>query len=341
MRAERVGNLVVLRAQRLPTRLWLELAALADDVGCTLWLVSHIPALSESRKAVLARFGEVRLLSWREGAAVLAEVDRTSSGVGLGAEVPPFPAVPDVDFPTFRAVARRMLSHAAFTRFDEVYRAAVVAARQEAQRWPRGKAADSGGAALLQRMSIGAADANEVVTRVRATQAEFFAQGRFVSLTLNIKAVESHRFPVAPRLPPHVVTRLRMLASPTTAALMTLVRASGLTDRDMLQLQCGEVHEALGEGLLAETVAGRLRIPAHAAAPMRALLEQRRASADTAGTGTEGFASSQLFGTISAARVAKLRASTAGWIGVDYGPGRLGFVRVVDIDPLFTDVELS
>ena len=100
LRAEQVQDLVVLRADRLPARCWTSLAALAAAAGTRLWLVVHRAAASPGQLAALAPPAgrpPAGPRPWRAALAILP---------GPGTSGPAFPAVPDVEFPLFRAAAR-------------------------------------------------------------------------------------------------------------------------------------------------------------------------------------------------------------------------------------------
>jgi len=108
LRAEQVQHLVVLRADRLPARCWTSLAALAAAAGTRLWLVVHQAAAAPGQLAALAPPAgrpQAGPRPWRAALAILP---------GPGNTGPAFPAVPDVEFPLFRAAARRLLDPAAF-----------------------------------------------------------------------------------------------------------------------------------------------------------------------------------------------------------------------------------
>ena len=91
--------------------------------------------------------------------------------------------MPDVEFPLFRAAARRLLDPAAFAYVDAIYldtraraRAHAALLRQKGTQASAGERA----AAILQQLTIDAASAGEVLTRMRAVQAGLFAEGLFL-----------------------------------------------------------------------------------------------------------------------------------------------------------------
>ena len=94
--------------------------------------------------------------------------------------------MPDVEFPLFRAAARRLLDPAAFAYVDAVYLDTRARARAcAALLRHKGTAASAGerAAAVLQQLTIDAASAGEVLTRMRAAQAGLFAEGLFLDLS--------------------------------------------------------------------------------------------------------------------------------------------------------------
>ena len=167
----------MLRADRLPARCWTSLAALAAAAGTRLWLVVHQTAAAPGQLAALALVTgrpPAGPRPWRAALAILP---------GPGNTGPAFPAVPDVEFPLFRAAARRLLDPAAFAYVDAIYldtraraRAHAALLRHEGTETSSGERA----AAVIQQLTIDAASAGEVLTRMRAAQAGLFAEGLFL-----------------------------------------------------------------------------------------------------------------------------------------------------------------
>ena len=124
--------------------------------------------------------------------------------------------------------------------------------------------------AVLQQLTIDAASAGEVLTRLRAAQAGLFADG----LLLDLRPVrhppwELRTGCLRPRLDHATVARLRGLADPVAAAAVTLSRATAMTPAQLCALRRRDVT---GDGAGLRVRAGRLtyRIPARAAGPVRA-----------------------------------------------------------------------
>ena len=112
--AEQVRHLIVLRADRLPAGCWSELAAAA---GVRVWLLTA--KMTPGQRAALeacATAGPAAHRPWHAALAELPAAGGSRTG-GYG-----FPAVPDAEFPLFRATAARLLDPAAFAQVDTVYR---------------------------------------------------------------------------------------------------------------------------------------------------------------------------------------------------------------------------
>jgi len=119
---------------------------------------------------------------------------------------------------------------------------------------------------VLQRHTIDATTAAEVLTRARAVQAGFFTAGLFLQLP-------RHR--TEPRLDPAVVERLRGLASPAAAAAVTLWRATGIGVDELRGLRLGDLHDTGPDQHLA-VGATLYRVPARGAGLLRAAVIERR-----------------------------------------------------------------
>jgi len=257
--AEQVRHLIVLRADRLPAGCWSELAAAA---GVRVWLLTA--TMTAGQRAALeacATAGPAAHRPWHAALAELPAAGGSRTG-GCG-----FPAVPDAEFPLFRATAARLLDPAAFAQVDTVYRDTYARARGHA-------------GALLQQLTIDAASAGEVLTRLRAAQAGLFADGLLLDLRPGRHPPwELRAGCLRPRLDHATVARLRGLADPVVAAAVTLSRATAMTPAQLCALRRRDVIQA-GAGLRVR--AGRLtyRIPARAAGPVRAAVLHRPPAPD-------------------------------------------------------------
>jgi len=168
-----------------------------------------------------------------------------------------------------RATAARLLDPAAFAQVDTVYRDTYARARGHNAALRHASGGDCAGA-VLQQLTIDAASADEVLTRLRAAQAGLFADGLLLDLRLRRHPPwELRAGCLRPRLDHATVARLRGLADPVVAAAVTLSRATAMTPAQLCALRRRDVTQA-GAGLRVR--AGRLtyRIPARAAGPVRA-----------------------------------------------------------------------
>ena len=259
--AEQVRHLIVLRADRLPAGCWSELAAAAD---VRVWLLTA--KMTPGQRAALeacATAGPAANRPWHTALAELPAADGSRTG-GCG-----FPAVPDAEFPLFRATAARLLDPAAFAQVDTVYRDTYARARGYNAALRHASGGDCA-RSVLQQLTIDAASAGEVLTRLRAAQAGLFAGG----LLLDLRPVrhppwELRAGCLRPRLDHATVARLRGLAAPVVAAAVTLSRATAMMPYQLCALRR---HDVTGDGAGLRVRAGRLtyRIPARAAGPVRA-----------------------------------------------------------------------
>jgi hypothetical protein len=259
--AEQVRHLIVLRADRLPAGCWSELAAAS---GVRVWLLTA--KMRPGQRAALeacATAGPAAHRPWHTALAELPAADGSRTG-GYG-----FPPVLDAEFPLFRATAARLLNPAAFAQVDTVYRDTYARARGHNTALRHASGGDCAGA-VLQQLTIDAASADEVLTRLRAAQAGLFADGLLLDLRPGRHPPwELRAGCLRPRLDHATVARLRGLADPVVAAAVTLSRATAMTPSQLCALRRRDVIQA-GTGLRVR--AGRLtyRIPARAAGPVRA-----------------------------------------------------------------------
>ena len=264
LRAEAVQDLVVLHADRLPPGRWSDLATLAAASGTRVWLATRAAGMTAGQRAALTAraVGPPAHRPWRAALADLPAAGSRTGGCG-------FPAVPDTAFPLFRAAAARLLDPAAFTRADAVYRDTCARARGHAAVLRQASGGDCA-AAVLQQLTIDAASADEVLTRLRAAQAGLFIGGLLLDLRpARHPPWELREGCLRPRLDHATVARLRGLADPVVAAAVTPSRATAMTPAQLCALRRRDVT---GDGAGLRVRAGRLtyRIPARAAGPVRA-----------------------------------------------------------------------
>ena len=222
--------------------------------------------------------------------------------------------MPDVEFPLFRAAARRLLDPAAFAYVDAIYldtraraRACAALLRHE------GTAASVGerAAAVLQQLTIDAASTGEVLTRMRAAQAGLFAEGLF--LDPSVHAARGWRNN-QPRLDDATVTRLRGLADPAAAAAITLTRATGMRPDQLGALRCCDVSDSEA-GLSVRTRGVTYRLPARAAGPVRAAVLDRAGIGDVTAN-REPLFTGAAGAPMTGRQLHKLCSQGAAWAGV-------------------------
>lgn len=145
-------------------------------------------------------------------------------------------------------------------------------------------------------------------------------------MCLQVDAPSWERTPLIPRLPPQMADVLRGLASPAAAAAAVLARATGLPDDTLARLRTGDVTEAGPAGVHIRTPHGRFLVPADAAAPIRALLDDHNDD-------NEQYADSvsrPLLGATRAAGIGRLRTAATDLVGAGDGPGPVGRVKIID-----------
>ncbi|MDQ2708764.1 MAG: hypothetical protein M3Z25_14490 [Actinomycetota bacterium] len=325
---ERVQHLVMLRAHLLPAPLWHSLAELTAATATTLWLVVHQPGLHAEHRAALEPHGYPGAFSVRPWWATLNGLPEPAP-VRSG-----FPTVPDVEFPLFRATARRVLDPDDFARVDQTYRATFLAAREEAQRWNRsgGKPITVGpgeAAALLQRHTISAASQDEFRTRVRALQAGLFTAGLLLQLHLWSRK-HPYALGLGLRLENSTVTRLRGLCSPPVAAALTLHRTLGLEVRTLHSLRLRDVLDA-GADVMVTAAHHHYRVPGRAAGAVRATVMQRHAQLATSDSEATWLFTGQSGGPTTKACLQRRIDRAAAYSGVIQATPKLRDLRIVDL----------
>ncbi|MGQ0575843.1 MAG: hypothetical protein ACT4RN_16810 [Pseudonocardia sp.] len=316
LRAERVRHLVILRAHRLPAASWCRLTELAASLDLAVWLVVHRFGLDPAHQDALHGRSQVR--AWRAVLPVLA----AGSLAAVGSS--PFPTVPDAEFPTFRAVTRRLLPPADFARVDDVYRAAHAKARNEARLWRRMAGSPRSAAALIQRMTVDAASSAEVYTRIRGIQAAFFLHGLLLQLRLRNGIPSSWQTTsTTPRFTPATIARLRLLHSPTAAAALTLARATGLDAKGLAGLRSDALVATADHGYLVRDGNTGLHVPAAVSGAIRAHLTATGAPDD------DQPAPALFPGTTG--QLQKLLDTAGARAGTNTGPGPVHVVEILDV----------
>jgi integrase len=312
LRAEPIGDLLVLRAHLLTPRALGRLVVLGQHCGVRLWLIVHRPALRAAQRRTLDQTG------WQTMG--IADLHRRWPTAVHQPDPPPptgdddgFPAVPGADFLVFRAACRRLLDPDSFAQVDRCYRdtmhqllawladrtsllqtmhRAGLAARRDPI-WPDGGepssirvdrdrarqslalAWDSFTTLVAGRLvALTTTDhaPAQTLVRLRAAQAAFLRYGLLLNLDPTMLAMAGHR-DGRPTLTPQVATRLRGCCTPRYTAAAALALATGADAADLAGLHLGDLT---GDAAVVRLDGQALPIPTHARSLVRALLIQRR-----------------------------------------------------------------
>ena len=259
-RAERVRDLVVWDARRLPSRLWNQLAAMAGECEARLWMVERPTPEGKRRAKSEARCRPAELLSE-------LPVPSISEGAVLDEDL----VLPQESFLTFRWACMQRMAPERFSQIDAVYREAHGATRTwlEGRRW-QDRPGREEVARQLRAITSACRSPSETVVRLRAAQAAYFRDGVLVQ----VDDVGPRREPDVPAagLGVAMAVRLRRLVTPAWAGALALGSAGGLSTRTLSRLKVGDLS-CDGEVL---TVAGEsIDVPVCAAGLVRAQLLER------------------------------------------------------------------
>lgn len=231
MLAHPIRDVVLASAEHArPTHL-VSIAEIVAAAGARLWLHTDGPASKSLELPLAAWAGEPRPVE--RLATHLASRRLAPAPAARAAD--PFPAVPRVDFPTFRAACRDLLSPPDFARVDARYIAAFArAAERLADPTP-----DAVGTYL--RTELGAcASADEVLVVLRATQAALFRAGWLLQVALSSFLAIVEREPRVGTRTPAEWARLRPYTDPLLGAI-TALRAGGVEITDLPVVRVGDV----------------------------------------------------------------------------------------------------
>lgn len=191
--AATTADVVIDRAHRLPIHHLLRLAALARDVGASLWLLWPAPAPEQLARAldqdapdtvrarVIDRFQAHRALTERQH-----RYRAQRPAPDWGREPRPWPAVPRTDFPRFLATCRRTLTERRYAKVLTEYRTTHAAARarfpdpvevEDSDQHHRARTI----AYLRDEVLPGVADPEQALVRVRAAQAALLPAGLLIT----------------------------------------------------------------------------------------------------------------------------------------------------------------
>lgn len=269
---EDVDHLFVNRAHLLDRREWESLFALAAAAGVQLWLIAQAHPLRRGlREAALdwplqefefeefvARWEERGDPSSDQGSEQ-ALVDETDAG---------FPAVPEADFPTFRAACSELLAPSDFAVVDRAY----IRAFNAATAWRDGEAETM--LRSLARHLDESRSGDEAIVGLRAAQAALLRRGWF--LRVDPAKVELVKAEAQTRNIDHAaLAKLRRYVHPARAGAAVLAMVSGWSPSQLAALKIGDL------GLDGRARVVRLKgeswtLPSGATPPVRALMAQRR-----------------------------------------------------------------
>ena len=236
--AEEIGDLVVVRADRLAPAAWTLLLDLARGVPyLTLSLVIHRPTLPTPLRAML---GDEPHDELRYHELDTPRVEPTP--VSQHGE-PPFPAVPDTDFPLFLSACEALLDSADADRVLAAHAAEHARTRAwlHEQRLP-GVTVIAGRLGAL--VSI-CSDPHEVLARLRGAQSALFLAGwlaTFDAGTLVAAHATAHGSP----LDDAAIGLLRAYASTQRAALGAIALASRGSAETIARLTVADVDRRTG-----------------------------------------------------------------------------------------------
>lgn len=122
-----ITDLIIDRAHQLSTDMLSALTGVATDAAVTPWMIWSSPddeAAALAAKSLTMAGYHVERMPVATMRQVLPDPSRALALPPASAFAGPWPILPTADFTTFRAACRRNFARAAFTRIDEVYRAA-------------------------------------------------------------------------------------------------------------------------------------------------------------------------------------------------------------------------
>lgn len=225
-RAERLRQLIVCDAERLPPALVSRTGDLAAAAGTHLWLVARGPM----QRAALDRIERAGRRSPEELLGLFPVIDSVTAP-SIDCDM----ALPTDSFLTFRASCRRLLNEEEFAAVDAVY----VDAHQSTRDWlrSRGRGEDLDReqvATQLRSIASSSLSSAETMVRLRAAQAAYFVDGLLVELTDTRRLGPVDVADVG--LSRRAASRLRRLVTPAWACALALASVGGLGSVDLARL---------------------------------------------------------------------------------------------------------
>ncbi len=258
-RAERIGHLVAWDAHRLPSRLWDQLALMAEESGARLWMV--VRADSETHRSRRAKRSTP--------AEFLTQLPMPGNGEhGL---LDPDLVLPQESFLTFRWTCMQRMSRAGFAEVDAVYLEAHRGTRAwlESRRW-RDRPSRQEVVHQLRAITSVSRSPAETTVRLRAAQAAYFCDG--VLVQVGDVGQWGHPDVPAAGLHPALAARLRRLVTPSWSCALALGAVTGLCEKNLAHLKVGDLSD---DGGVLTVVAESIDVPPHAAGLVRAQMLAR------------------------------------------------------------------
>jgi hypothetical protein len=229
--AHRIRHVVIMNAEWLPPKFIEDLAGLAAVTGIDLWLVAHDP-VPESYFRTLDQWPV------STDPAALVRLVRAAPRAQKAVGAVSFPRVPNDNFPTFLAEARRHLDPDDFAVVDARFRAAFTAA----DLWfVQASVVDEESVLSLARAALyECASTYESLVVVRGTQVAAFRRGWLVKVDIVRLLVTADAVSRAAIHSPATWQRLSAYREPYRAAACALA-ACDLSIAEILTVTCGGV----------------------------------------------------------------------------------------------------
>jgi hypothetical protein len=232
--AEQVNDLVVPRAGTLAPAQWVQLCEISAICQIRLWLVVLGRPMTTAQSRVTHDW-PFRHIRYDQLPAIGRRTSR--SGATTTGLVAPLPDVPNVDFTAFRAVCRRTLTDSDFARIDSVFCQTAKRLRRELGR--RDELQVNEAARICCREVEAADDANDALTRLRATQCVLFDRGILVRIRVPQLMANAPQRP----LDEAGANALRGYAATEYACLGALVLAYGISPYALASLSVAVITD--------------------------------------------------------------------------------------------------
>lgn len=266
--AHSVGDIIVTDLANLPDDVAEALLRLAAGAGATLWLVAD-HAIDEPLAQLLAQWPVTAVARpafdahWQERTTDRGETPTSAAGDGWP------DAVPDADFPVFRAEARRLLTADEFAAVDAAYTQAHAATGL----WlASADVTEQTVAEHLRDLLTGCTTSAQMTTSLRAAQVAAFTAGWYVQADLLRLLAAGDATVAAAGGDPATWRKLRAYRDPHRGAICALT-AAGLDIAGQQQLRIGDVAD---DGTSVHTSGRAVVVRPDAAVYLRAAVQRRR-----------------------------------------------------------------